>query len=76
MPDFHHGLLHQRSQVFDFVESDHGALADQFHRCAHRLNRRDSLRHTLIETLAFLRRHLVTAALLLVLLAAASSLAA
>jgi len=73
---FHHGLLHQHSQVLDFVESDHGALADQLRRCATPLNRRDGLRHEMLEILAFVQRHLVTSALLVVLLAAASSLAA
>lgn len=73
---FHHGLLHQHSQVLDFVQSDHGALADQLRRCAGPHNRRESLRHVLLVGLAFLHKHLVTTALLLVLLAAASSLAA
>lgn len=72
----HRGLLYQHSRTFDFVESDHGALADQLRRCSEPHNRRDGLRHALLEALTFLHRHLVTAVLLLVLLAAVSSLAA
>ncbi len=74
----HYGLLGQgpRAALPDFVESDHGALADQLRRCNAPRNRRDRVRHAALDTLAFLRRHLVTTVLLLLLLAVASSLAA
>ncbi len=71
----HHGLLYQHALPSDLVESDHGALADQLQRCSTRRNRRDGWRHALLEGWAFLQRHLVTAVVLLVLLAAAFSLA-
>jgi hypothetical protein len=71
----HEGLLYQHRRTFDFVESDHGALADQLRRCRDGRNRRDGFRRALVDTLAFLRRHLISVAVLLIVLAAVSSLA-